>query len=168
MNCACVVVVDAARARFLVLELAPDDRPSLVEQKDLINPESDVKGRDLWSDPKTGRGRESRGTPAHGYDDHRDAHAEQFKRRFAGRVVEQALSLALARGAGRLIVAADRKMLGHLRPFLGHAPKNGLEIREVPKDLTKLSASELQERLAEEALIPSRRSAPAQRGQPRR
>jgi protein required for attachment to host cells len=157
MDNSCVVVVDGARARFLVLEPGADTRPSLVEQSDLINPETDVKGRDLWSDTKTGRGRESRGTPAHGYDDHRDAHEEEFRRRFAVRVVETAMSLAHARGAGRLIVAADPRMLGHLRPVLATATKNGVEIREVPKDLTKLTASELHRRLAEEALLPGRR-----------
>jgi protein required for attachment to host cells len=155
----CVIVADGSRARVLTLEeeLTPtaDPSPCLIEQRDLLNPEADAKERDLWSD-KSGRGREI-GAHAHGYDDHRAAHADEFKRRFAARVVEEVRALVHARGSDRVIVAAERQMLGFLRPALAHALEHDVEICEVAKDLSRLSAAELQERLAGENLVPHRR-----------
>jgi protein required for attachment to host cells len=157
----CVVVTDGARARFLTLNerASPPSvaRPFLVEQWDLINPEADLKGRDLWSDLKTGRGREAGAAQAHGYDDHRDAHEVEFKRRFAVRIVAKVLSMARAGRADRVILAAERRMLGFLRPPLADVLEDDVEIYEIAKDLTKLSAAELQDRLAAQDLLPGRR-----------
>ena len=164
-NC-CVAVVDGIRARFLTLEQAASPgqtSPFLLECKDLVNPESDARGRDLWSDVKSGRGHEHSGASAHGYDDHRDEHEDEFKRRFAVRIVDELLALARSRGAVRVIVAAERQMLGFLRPVLASASKSDFVVSEVAKDLSKLSAAEIQERLAREDLVPPRLRATGRR-----
>jgi protein required for attachment to host cells len=154
----CVLVADGTRARFLVLEPAqssgPLSRPRLVEKTNLINPNLDIPGRDLWSDPKTGRGRAGGGGPAHGYDDHRDRHEDEFERRFARQIAEEAASFVHARSDEQLLVAAQKRMLGFLRPELQRCLKQEVRVRELAKDVSKLNPTELYEHLAERNLLP--------------
>jgi protein required for attachment to host cells len=56
-----------------------------------------------------------------------------------------------------MILVAHNQTLGHLRNAIQPLSKNGLQISEVPKDLSKLSAKDLHEHLAKEALLPKRR-----------
>ena len=153
----CVLVADGTRARFLVLEPAqssrPESRPQLVEKKNLINPNLDIAGRDLWSDPKTGRGRAGGGGPAHGYDDHRDRHEDEFERRFARQIAEEAASFVHGRIDEQLLVAAQKRMLGFLRPELKRCLKE-VRVRELAKDVSKLNPTELYNHLAERNLVP--------------
>jgi len=155
----CVVTVDGVRARFFYLEPvgqpAVESGPNLVEHREaLINTESELSGRELWSDTKTGRNAAS--GMAHGYDDHRDQHAEEFKRRFAKQVADEAVQLAQRQGAKKLILAAEKQMLGYLRNALHVSPKAGYEVHELAKDLSRLSPQELQGHLAAEGLVPPR------------
>ena len=100
MSECCVVVADGSRARLFTLEPTKSKRmqsgPKLVEQKDLVLPEKDTRGRDLWTDLKSGRGRAWGGGPSHGYDDHREQHVDEFERRFAQKVADEAKRLAEA------------------------------------------------------------------------
>jgi protein required for attachment to host cells len=164
MNSHWVVLADATHARFLTLEESPKSGPSLKEHKDLINPQSDERGRDLWSDLKTGRGRAPGGGPSHGYDDHRCKHEDEFERRFARKIAEEAASVVRSRPAEQIIVVAEKRMLGFLRPAFADALKDEVKLREVTKDLSKLNAKELQERLAGENLLPSRNPSPRRSG----
>ncbi len=156
----CVVVVDMARARFLAVQQAEtpelEGGPNLVELKDLINPEGEERGRDLWSDTKTGLGRDPHGAQAHSYDDHREEHEAEFERRFAKRVAEEAQSCVQTLKARTLVVAAQKRMLGFLRPALTQYIKGDVEVREMAKDLTKLSIVDLHRHLADEKLLPPR------------
>jgi protein required for attachment to host cells len=157
-----IVVADGTRARFLMLEQAPSSESGagaqLVEHKSLINPNLDIPGRDLWSDPKTGRSRAPGGGPTHSYDDHRDRHEDEFERRFARQVAEEAADFVHTRRAERLVVAAQKRMLGFLRPELKRCLKEQVQVRELPKDVTKLNPTELHTQLADENLVPRRRS----------
>jgi protein required for attachment to host cells len=155
-----VIVADAARARFLTLQPAEqpeiESTPNLVERKDLVNPEADERGRDLWSETKTGLGRSPAGQQAHSYDDHREDHEAEFERRFARKIAEEAKAFMHTIQTKRLIVAAPKKFLGLLRPALTECLKQDVSIDELGKDLVKLNRVELHERLAEEALLPRR------------
>jgi len=159
----CVVSVDGARARFFTLEPARqpavESGPSLVEAgEDLINSETEMSGRELWSDTKTGRNAAS--GMAHGYDDHRDQHSDEFKRRFAKQVAEQAVQLAERQGVKNLVVVAEKQMLGFLRNEIRVPPKAGFAVHELSKDLSRLSPQDLHGHLASEGLVPpSRRPA---------
>src|SRR5438309_1497271 len=154
----CVLVADGTRARFLVLESAqssgPESRPHLVEKKNLINPNLDIPGRDLWSDPKTGRGRAGGGGPAHGYDDHRDQHKDEFERRFARQIAEETASFVHERRDEQLVVAAQKRMLGFLRPELKRCLKEQVRVRELAKDVSKLNPTELYKHLTKRNLLP--------------
>ncbi len=165
MNGNCVIVADNGRARFFRLtdvefpEL--ESGPNLEEINDLVNPEREAAGDEIWSDAKSGRNRGNGGAPAHGYDDHRDQHEEEFDRRFARSIASEAERLA--NGSTReLVVVAQKRALGLLRNELAHLGKRGVRIRELAKDLSKLSPLELQDHLARLNLIPARRMRNAQ------
>jgi len=157
-----VVVADGSRARFFTLEPAEipemEGGPNLVEREDLANPEREAHDRELWSELKTGRNRAPNGGPAHGYDDHRMQHEAEFERRFARTVAERAAELARANGTRRVVLAAEKRMLGFLRNELGTLQKAGVEVREVPRDLSKLAPRQIHEHLAREGALPRRRS----------
>jgi len=159
-----VLIADATRARFLTLEPdqppVPKSGPQLVEKKNLINPNFDIRGKDLWSDAKTGRGRAAGGGPVHGYDDHRNRHEDEFERRFARQIAEEAASFVQARRDEQLVVAAQKRMLGVLRPELKRCLKEQVQLRELPKDVTKLNPTELHMQLADHNLLPRRGQSP--------
>lgn len=157
----CVVVANGARARFFTLQNAKvpeiEGGPNLVEQgSDLVNPEKELPDRALWSSGY-GRGRTPGGVPAHGYADHREQHDEELDRRFARRVAEETVRLVQANSASHVVLVAQKRTLSHLRPALEPLLRANIDVREVGKDLSKLSPSELQEHLAKDNVLPRRR-----------
>lgn len=157
----CVVVANGARARFFTLQNAKvpeiEGGPNLVEQgSDLVNPEKELPDRELWAN-EYGRNRAPSGGPAHGYDDHREQHDEELVRRFARRVAEETVRLIQANSASHIVLVAQKRTLGHLRPALEPLLRASVDVREVGKDLSKLSPTELHEHLAKENILPRRR-----------
>jgi protein required for attachment to host cells len=158
----CVVVANGARARFFVLEDAEvpelEGGPNLVELGlDLINPEKELADRDLFSQ-KHGRNRAPGGGPTHIYDDHREQHDEEFVRRFARRIAQETVRRAHTYSRPNIVLVAQKRTLGFLRPALDSALRNGFSVREIPKDLSKLSPTELHEHLARDRVLPPRRA----------
>lgn len=154
----CVVTVDGTRARFFCLE-RPELKemvswPQLVEESEaLINTEVDIPGRELFSDSKSGRMAAPNGM-AHGYDDHRAQHSDEVRRRFAKLVADELLRLAERRRPQTVVLAADQQMLGFLRGAIHVPPKAQFEVKEVVKDLSRLSPQELYSHLAAEGMLP--------------
>jgi protein required for attachment to host cells len=160
-----VVVADAARASVYCLDTQLDPRatrpPQLVELESLVNPSSRQKQSELYAQSRPGLRRRPGAGPigaeptSHGLGDRRDAHDEVDEQRFAEAVME-----ALARAADELepeaiVLAAAPKMLGRLRATSTNPARDGAPLLEVPKDLTKMSPSELHSRLAEDDLLPA-------------
>jgi protein required for attachment to host cells len=156
----CIVVADGSRARLFTLDAGTPDTPApdLVEREDLANPEHKLAGRDKYSTTRTGSNLNPQKGPAHGYDDHRDKEEREHERRFAREVAARAVALAQRQHAYQLVVAAEKRMLGLLRETLVLPAKSGIEVRELSKDLTRLSATELQARLAEAGMVPARQA----------
>ena len=152
-----VLVVNGSRARFFTLQPADNSElesgPNLVQLGNSENEVAAQPGRAVFTDEQH-RNRAPMGG-AHGYDDHRDKHDEEFRKRFVDRVMK------LARGhldaADILVVAANPRMLGHLRTALKALPTNGTELREYPHDVSKLSPRKIHEHLASGGLVPERR-----------
>lgn len=157
----CVVVAGGSRARFFTLNEVEfpemQSGPNLCEVNDLVNPEQEAQGNDLWSDSKAGRNRGNAGGGTHGYDDHRAQHEDEYERRFARDIAREAARLIEKSSTRQLVLVAQKRILGFLRNELDTLIKAGVEIRELAKDLTKLSPLELHEHLAREHLIPQRR-----------
>lgn len=160
MNRYLVVVADAVRARFFHMEEAGDPSlesgPDLVEDEVLLNPEQAMADRDVFSESKSGRNR-TRGTSPHGYDDHREKHADENNRKFARHVAKETISRAGKKSARYVVIAADKRMLGMLRSRLADSANAKWEIREYAGDISKLAPRALHKHLAGKKLIPPRR-----------
>ena len=161
MNQYCVVVANGSRARLFSLESAEfpelESGPNLVEIIGLTNPEKNVQNRELWSEVKTGRNRGSKSGQAHGYDDHRSQHSDEYERRFASSIAEHTCKLMRRQNASNVVLVSQKRMLGFLRSAL-QAKLNGVARAELAKDLSKLNPRDLHDHLARERLIPERRS----------
>ena len=158
----CVVVADGNRARFFILNRAEqpglEPGPTLAEEGEaLVNAEAEAGGGALFGDSKkTGRGySSSRGV--HGYDDNREDHMDEFKRRFAKQIAERAVQMAARKRSKTLVLAAEKRMLGFLRDALEVPAKATFTVRELAKDVSRLEPHELHSHLAGEGLIPARR-----------
>jgi len=156
----CIVVADGSRARLFTLNPGAPDTPGpdLVEHEDLANPEHRLAGRDKYSTTRTGSNLNPQQGPAHGYDDHRDKEEREHERRFAREIAGHAVALAQRQHSYQLVLVAEKRMLGILRETLVLPAKSGIEVRELAKDLTRLSATELHARLAEAGVVPARQA----------
>lgn len=154
----CILVADAVRARIFTLEPAAfptESTPRLVEQQmDFVNPEEAISGRQLWGGTRPG-GSHSAAGEAHGYDDHRQQHMEQNRRRFASQIAAQAIRHAIDHHAKSLVVVAEKHMLGLLREAMDIPPKSEIKLVEIAKDYSKLSPQEIHHHLAEEQIMPA-------------
>lgn len=160
MNQYCVVVANGAKARFFTLEETEypelESGPNLVEMSSLKNPEMKSLSGKHWSENKSGRNRGAKGTSAHGYDDHRSQHEDEYERRFANSIADEARRFSQSHNSSGVILVSQKRMLGFLRSAI--EPKfSGIRTKELAKDLSKLNPIELHEHLAKENLIPHRR-----------
>lgn len=157
----CVVVTSGAHARFFTLEPVEfpelESGPRLIDRGELFSPEKEIAGRDLYTDTKTGRGRAPHGGPAHGYDDHRSQHEEEFDRRFARKVLKKGRHVAQANQARYIVLIAPAHMLGLLRHELDIILKCGIEVHKLAKDMTKFSPKQIHSHLAKAILLPAQK-----------
>jgi protein required for attachment to host cells len=146
MNDLCIVVADAARARIFAVDDRDDGTgamvPSLIEVEDLIDPTQKMRDGDIYSHSRPGLTREFAGGVGAAHDEHRADHAAEMERRFATDVITAAARVIDMRKARRVIVAADPRTLGFLRPQLAGLPRS-VEIDELPKHLTQLAPVDL-------------------------
>ncbi len=155
----CVMIADAAKARFFTLETAEipemQSSPMLVERHSMSNAEATMPGREKYSEVKSGRNIGASG--AHGYDDHRANHDDESDRRFAQKIASQFLKLAEQNNARQLVIAAEKQMLGVLRHAISVPSGSGFEVMELAKDLTKFSPTEIHSHLAGDTLLPEQK-----------
>ena len=154
----CVVVADASRARVLVLD--DSELPHLVLVAEITNPLARARDRDLVSQAR----RDVPILPRGDTSDHRDVHRREAERHFAARIAEEAAAVWRSYPRCEVILAAGPAMLGLLRPVLARSVRaSGCTVRELARDLTKLTPSALHDQLADQALLPPRgRAAPLQ------
>jgi protein required for attachment to host cells len=130
--------------------------PNLKEHTDLVSPEIGAHETDIFSDPKSGRNRG--GGQAHGYDDHRSQHIDEFKRRFARQIRDETTRMVEVGKFTDVVLAAQPKMLGLLRDEFAHLTKAGVTVQHLAKDLIKFSPHEIHAHLANEKLVPPRQN----------
>jgi protein required for attachment to host cells len=158
---ACIAVVDASRARLFTLERSTDTgevHEELSEQRDLVNPARRHRPSELFSDTRPGTSRV--GGRQYGLDDHRDAHIAQFDAEFSREIVDEVASLIRSTGLHRLILCASPHMLGALREAGRELRRDELEIEEIPRDLVKLTPTQLRDQLASYGVLPPRPAPP--------
>ena len=124
-----VIVADSARARILSSEAGSN---SLVENSDLVHPESRLRQQDLVSDAS--------GSEAGGFGNHSMGHEKSAKdhaaRDFARQVVTEIEHIHGSGEIGRLYLVAAPRFLGMLRELLGK-PCRDLIAGEIDKDLVR-------------------------------
>jgi hypothetical protein len=156
-----IAVVNDEKARLFALEPVKfpelESGPRIVELQDLINPEAMVGDQERYSDSKTGRGAAPRGGPVHGYDDRREQHLEEIRRRFSATVIKEIQKLAKAQRVGAIIVAVSAPMRQHVYPGLDTLSRQGFEVSKVAKNMIKFSPQALHAYLASVGLVPEQR-----------
>jgi len=92
-----IVLVNRSMARFFTLEPVEfpelESSPRLIACTELENKEI-RDGQEIFADSKTGRGAAPQGGSVHGYEDKRDQHLNELRRRFAIGVLKQIQKLA--------------------------------------------------------------------------
>jgi protein required for attachment to host cells len=157
----CVVVANGSHARFFRMETPQfpelESGPHLFECKSLSEPELKDRGQNLWSG-RTGKNRSGRYSGTHGYDDHRERHAEEYERRFVQLIAEEAAKFSKAQSADEVILVGMQRQLPQLRSAVEQHTQS-TRIKELPKDLSKLAPLALHDHLTKEGLLPPRRAA---------
>jgi protein required for attachment to host cells len=157
MDNACVVVANGSRARiFFLIQGGTSIEPTarLQEVDDLVNPVQRMPDREVFSEPHPGVRTHPGGLRPQPLTDHRDQHDAEFERRFARLVADKVVQISRDKAATRVVLAAETRMLGHLRKEL--PPKLEIELDTVGKDLTLLTGTELHDHLAESGMLPAR------------
>jgi len=157
-----IVVVNRARARFFTLE--PVEFPELESGPRLINrAELENTGirevQEMYTDSKTGRGAAPQGGSVHGYDDKRDKHLDELRRRFAVKVLERIQKLASAERARTVILAASARMRRFLYKDLDTLTRQGCRVHKISKNIVNFSPQKIHEYLADDGLVPKQRKA---------
>lgn len=136
----CILVTDGARGRFFTRE----DRPGstrLIERSALVNPEHNVPGHELYSDPRSdAQGRVAGRT--YTKDDGREAHREETDKQFAGLLFREAERLSQELGLHYFTLVAEPKMLGRLRKAFEPLERRG-KVAEIPHDLAGRTPAEI-------------------------
>jgi hypothetical protein len=156
-----IVVVNDEKARLFTLE--PVDFPELEsgprihELEDLINAEAMLGDQEKYSDSKTGRGTAPRGGPVHGYDDKREHHLGELRRRFSVTVMKEAQKLAKAQHVGTIIVATAAPMGRYVSPEFETLAKQGFEVLKVAKNMINFPPQRIHAHLAYMGLVPEQK-----------
>ena len=153
-----MVVADGARARIFLLEPGGGQAgaPSLVEKADLANAGYSARGADA-PHMRTERNTNRQTGPMHAVGEKREQHRLEAERRFGVRIAERVAEVVKGWNEGSIVLVADPRLLGLMREMLREAVKSEITLKELAKDYTRLSATELHEHLASNGLIPMRR-----------
>ena len=155
-----IVVVNRASARFFTLEPVEfpelESGPRLMARAELENPEINNVQK-VYTDSKTGRGAAPQGGSVHGYDDKRDQHLDELRRRFAMKVLERIHKLARAERARTVILAASARMRRFLYKDLDTLTRQGCRVHKISKNIINFSPQKIHEYLADDGLVPKQR-----------
>lgn len=160
MSDSLIVVVNRGLARFFTLESVEfpelESGPRLTECGELANPEI-ADAQDLFTDSKTGRGASPQGGAVHGYDDNRDQHLDEVRRRFAVSVIDRMRMLAKTKRVRKIILASSARMRRFLYSDLDSLARQDYRVLKVPKNMINCSPQKIHELLSEDGLIPKQR-----------
>ena len=156
-----IVVVNDEKARLFTLEPVKfpefESGPRIVELEDLINPDAMVGDQERYSDSKTGRGTAPQGGPVHGYDDRREQHLGELRRRFSVMVMKEVQKLAKSQHVGTIIMVTATSMGRYVAPELETLAKQGFEVLKVAKNMINLPPQKIHAHLAGMNLVPEQK-----------
>lgn len=152
-----VIIANQTNARFLIwddTEIPGETRPQLKEVDDLLNPMDPHLAKAAWTNIQSGRN-QGTSSQAHGYDDHRQNHLDEFERRYCNAIAIRGKSLIDQYDLRTIILAAPPHLLGTIRREGYPTWPTSLKIHELSKDLAKASTSEIYQYLVKNKLLPS-------------
>ncbi len=152
-NCI-VIVADGTRARMFDLQkdAALHAGSRLAEKMVLTNTAHTARGTDA-PHVRSERNSNRQAGPMHPQDAERDWHRMEVERRFAREIAAHASAMLKAGGARRLILVAEPRMLGLLRPGIRAAAGKRAAVSELARNHTRLTPSRLHQRLVADELI---------------
>ena len=154
-------MVNDEKARLFTLKPvrfpALESGPRIVELEDLINPDAMVGDQERYSDSKTGRGTAPQGGPVHGYDDRREQHLGELRRRFSVMVMKEVQKLAKAQRVGTIIMVTATSMGRYVSPELETLAKQGFEVLKVAKNMINFLPQKIHAYLAGMNLVPEQK-----------
>ncbi|MGH8648442.1 MAG: host attachment protein [Burkholderiales bacterium] len=158
MDNVCVVVADARRARIFLLQesAAPRALARLVERGSLGNADLKTRGRSVTGRVRTETNTNREAGPMHPIGAQRERHRIELERRFSVEVARKAAALVRNWSSGSVVLVADPRMLGFLRDAVRGAFKPPIRVKELARDYARLTASRLQDQLAENGIVPAR------------
>ncbi|AQV01882.2 hypothetical protein B2D07_14660 [Desulfococcus multivorans] len=155
-----IVVVNRSLARFFTLEPVEfpelESGPRITLRTELENQEL-KDGQEIFSDSKTGRGVAPRGGNVHGYDDKRDQHLDELRRRFAVTVFDQIQKIAKAEHSRTIILAVSARMRRFLYPHTDTLDRKGYVIHKISKNIINFSPENIHAYLAEDGIVPMKK-----------
>lgn len=142
-----ILTADASRARMFRVndEDSPSRVPQLVEVSSLVHPEARMQGVDRYADANS-HGQSAMGAGYHDYDDHRDAHEEEARRRFAKQVAETLQDLA--QSPCQVVACATHAMLKPLTDAVERNCRNA-NVAWLNAEYTQLTPHQLAETLVQ-------------------
>ncbi len=159
MNDTFIIVADAKRARFFAVEPgdAPRNKFKLVERVTLAN--TDVEGvrKGGAGRVKTERVSNRQAGDVHPIEGRRQQHRLELERRFGREITQQAVTLSRTWKGGTIVLIAEPRLLGLMREHLREALDPAVELKELARNYTQLTPSELQQHLDLKSLVPARR-----------
>ena len=152
-----IVVVNRSCARFFTLEPVEfpelESGPRMMTRAKFESPKI-RDAQEMYADSKTGRGAAPQGGSVHGYDDKRDQHLDELRRRFAVGVLERIRKLAETERPRTVILAASARMRRFLYPGLDPLTRQGCRVHKLSKNMINFSPQKIHEYLAEDGLVP--------------
>ncbi len=141
MSTTWILTANGGKARIFSAE---SPTSPLAEIATITHPESRLRARELASD-RPGRAFDTAGVGRHAMSSQVDA-KEQEQIRFAREIVDRLEQGRVERDFEHLVVVAAPGFLGHLRATMAE-PLHALVAKELAKDYTELTASELRAHL---------------------
>jgi protein required for attachment to host cells len=149
MNRTCIIVADGRSARYFSVESGDTPRHGLklVERATLANPDHPGPGANTTGRPPTETNTNREAGPVHPIGAQRQRHRLEHERRFGCEIARLAGELTLAWKEGSVILIAEPRLLGLARGHVRDALKPALDLRELARNYTQLTASELRDQL---------------------
>lgn len=127
--------------------------PALVERESLVNTDYRARGADSPGRTKTEQVTNRQAGDVHPIDARREHHRLELERRFAREIAQHVTAMTQSWNGGIVVLIAEPRMLGLVREPLHKALRPGIELKELAKDYSHFTPSELRDQLVLNRLI---------------
>lgn len=157
MNRTCIIVANGKVARFFGVEEVASSRVKfrLVERTALTN-ETDLKtlGKSVTGRVRTETNTNREGGPRHPIGAQRERHRLELEGRFGREIARTAREITKGWNDGTVMLVSDPRLLGLMREPLRTALDQGIRLKELAKDYTQLTLTDLYDHLAVSGIVP--------------